>query len=42
MSRIVIKSFDAPDEVRAPDIANMNVCVLGGVVAAGKTYATAK
>ena len=34
MSGIVKKSFDAPDEVRAPDKANVNVCDLGGVAAA--------
>ncbi len=34
MSGIVKKSFDAPDEVRAPDKANVNVCDLVGVAAA--------
>jgi hypothetical protein len=34
VSGIVKKSFDTPDEVRAPDKANVNVCDLGGVAAA--------
>ena len=28
------KSFDSPDEVRAPDKAKVSVCDLGGIAAA--------
>ena len=34
MSTVMKKSFDNPDEVRAPDKANVSVCDLGGIAAA--------
>ena len=34
MSTVVKKSFDSPDEVRAPDKAKVSVCDLGGIAAA--------
>jgi hypothetical protein len=37
MAGIIVKSFDAPDEVRTPDKATMEVVDLGGVKAARLT-----
>ena len=34
MSTVMKKSFDNPDEVRAPDKAKVSVCDLGGIAAA--------
>ena len=34
MSIVMKKSFDNPDEVRAPDKAKVSVCDLGGIAAA--------